>query len=303
MSQLIDLSRLPPPQVLEAISHEEILAARKAAVVAYCPPDQQEAVGRTLSLESELAVRLLRENAYREIVLRQRINESAAAVMLPYAEKDDLDNLAANMNTERLLIHPADPDAVPPVPAVWEDDDSLRMRAQMAFEGLSVAGPRGAYIFHARSADGRVADVSAISPEPCEVVVTVLAREGDGTASAELLAKVAAALNDEDVRPVGDRVAVQGAQIVPFIVDALLFLPAGAEAEPILAAAKKSFDASMVKQHRLGRGVNRSTIFAALHVEGVDRVVLNQPATDIELGPHQAGHCTDYTLGVREASE
>ncbi|VEA33816.1 baseplate assembly protein [Salmonella enterica subsp. enterica] len=53
--------------------------------------------------------------------------------------------------------------------------------------GLSVAGPTAAYEFHARSADGRVADASATSPAPAEVVLTVLSREGDGTAEKDLL--------------------------------------------------------------------------------------------------------------------
>jgi phage-related baseplate assembly protein len=54
--------------------------------------------------------------------------------------------------------------------------------AQQAFEGLSVAGPVGAYEYHGRSADGRVADVSVESPSPACVTITVLSREGDGTA-------------------------------------------------------------------------------------------------------------------------
>ena len=40
-------------------------------------------------------------------------------------------------------------------------------------------------------------------PAPAEVVVAVLSTEGDGTASPELLAAVAEAVNDEDVRPMG----------------------------------------------------------------------------------------------------
>ncbi len=44
---------------------------------------------------------------------------------------------------------------------------------------MSVAGPVGAYEYHALSSDGRVADASAFSPSPAEVVVTILARDGD----------------------------------------------------------------------------------------------------------------------------
>ncbi|NUV25651.1 hypothetical protein MS6204_04603 [Escherichia coli] len=46
---------------------------------------------RTLELESEPATKLLQENAYRELLLRQRINEAAQAVMVAYAMGGDLD--------------------------------------------------------------------------------------------------------------------------------------------------------------------------------------------------------------------
>jgi phage-related baseplate assembly protein len=41
------------------------------------------------------------------------------------------------------------------------------------------------------------------------VVIAILSSDGDGTASAELMATVQAAVNDEDTRPLGDRVTVQ----------------------------------------------------------------------------------------------
>ncbi len=58
----------------------------------------------------------------------------------------------------------------------------LRLRVPDAFEGMSVAGPTVAYEFHAKSPDGRMADASATSAAPAEVVLNVLSREGDGTA-------------------------------------------------------------------------------------------------------------------------
>ncbi|HCO0839678.1 TPA: baseplate J/gp47 family protein [Escherichia coli] len=100
-------------------------------------------------------------------------------------------------------------------------------------EGLSVAGPTAAYEFHARSADGRVADASATSPAPAEVVLTVLSREGDGTAEKDLLDVVEKALNSENVRPVADRLTVRSAEIIPYRVEATIFLYPGPEAEPV----------------------------------------------------------------------
>ena len=101
---VIDLSQLPAPQIVDVPDFETLLAERKAEFVALHPKDEQEAVIRTLELESEPATKLLQENAYRELLLRQRINEAAQAVMVAYAMGGDLDQLAANYNVTRLLI-------------------------------------------------------------------------------------------------------------------------------------------------------------------------------------------------------
>ena len=277
---VIDLSQLPAPQIVDVPDFETLLAERKAEFVALHPKDEQEAVIRTLELESEPVTKLLQENAYRELLLRQRINEAAQAVMVAYAMGGDLDQLAANYNVKRLTVTPADNDAVPPVAAVMESDEALRLRVPAAFEGLSVAGPTAAYEFHARSADGRVADASATSPAPAEVVLTVLSREGDGTAEKDLLDVVEKALNSENVRPVADRLTVRGAEIIPYRVEATIFLYPGPEAEPVMAAAKASLQKYIASQTRLGRDIRRSAIFAALHVEGVQRVELASPLVE-----------------------
>ncbi len=220
----IDLSQLPAPNVVETLDYETLLAERKATLISLYPADEQASVARVLALESDPLVKLLQENAYREVILRQRINEAAKAVMVAWANGSDLDQLGANNGVTRLVLTPADTSATPPVEAVVERDEDFRARIAAAFEGLSVAGPSGAYEFHARSADGRVADASAISPSPASVTITVLSREGNGAAGSDLLAIVNAALNDEDVRPVADRVTVQSAQIVDYRVDATLYL-------------------------------------------------------------------------------
>ncbi len=81
-------------------------------------------------------------------------------------------------------------------------------------------------------------DISVISPEPACVTVSVLSRENNGVASDELLAIVRNALNDEDVRPVADRVTVQSAKIVDYKIIASQHLYPGPESEPVLSAAK-----------------------------------------------------------------
>lgn len=73
--------------MVETLDFETILAERKATLISLYPEDEQDAVARTLTLESEPLVKYLEENAYREVILRQRINEAAKAGMVAYAIK------------------------------------------------------------------------------------------------------------------------------------------------------------------------------------------------------------------------
>lgn len=299
----IDLSQLPAPQVVEALDFEAILAERTAALLTLVGDERRAEVEATLALESEPLTKLLEENAYREMIWRQRVNEAAKAVMLAYARGNDLEQIAANFEVERLVVSPGDPNATPPVAAILESDDQLRLRAQRAYEGLSVAGPRGAYEFHALSADGRVMDARATSPSPAVAIVTLLSSEGDGTASQELIDLVDAALSAEDIRPVGDRLTVQSATIVDYSVDATLYVYPGPEQEPILAAAEAALARYIGEQRRLGRDIRRSALHAALHVEGVQRVELTAPASDVVLDVTEAAHCTGTSVIIGGSDE
>ena len=89
----VNLSRLPAPQVVEALDYETILADLIASQRLLLPDFQP--------LESEPATKLLQIVAYREILLRQRINDAARAVMPAYAMGSDLDNLAALLGVTR----------------------------------------------------------------------------------------------------------------------------------------------------------------------------------------------------------
>lgn len=291
----IDLSRLPPPQVVEALDYERILAERKAYMVSLWPADQQAEIAATLELESEPLNKLLQENAYRELLWRKRVNEAALATMLAFAEREDLDHAAAAVDVERLVITPATGNS----PAVMEGDDSLRERAQMAWEGLSTAGSTSAYIFHARSASGQVADASVHSPAGAEVELTIQSSLGDGTADAELLVQVEQYLSDENRRPVGDRLTVQSVEVLPYSITAVLHMAtAGPEAVAARVAAEAALVAVINPRKRIGVRISDSLLKAALHVEGVSWVEL-VGWNDIVPTHAQAAYCTGYSIEVR----
>lgn len=296
-SNIIDLSLLPSPDVVETLDYERLLEERKARYLALFAQNDQAAVANALALESEPLTIVLQENAEREIILRQRINEAARAVLLAFARGSDLEHIAAEYGVRRQLIRAADLTTIPPTPAVYEDDDELRDRAQMAWEGLSTAGPRDGYIFHALSADGLVADASAISPEPCDVVVSILSREGDGLADDTLLGKVRARLSDEDIRPMGDRVTVQSSRITRYSIRATLHMKGEGPGRAVaMDTAYRACSSYVNRARRQGVSIWRSAITAALHVEGVAHLVLTEPAQDILFDATQAGTCTSIEL-------
>lgn len=284
----VDLSQLPAPSIVEALDYDGVYADILAAFLALVPDFDA-------TVQSDPAVKLLQVAALRELTIRARINDAARAVMVAFAIGGDLDHLAAVFGVARLTVTPADMENN--IPAVMESDTDLRRRVLLAPEGYSVAGPEGAYTYHALSAHPDVLDASAISTaQPGEVLVTVLSRSGNGAASGPLVAAVAAYLSDETRRPLTDMVTAQSATIVNYQVVAAIKTFAGPDSVIVLAEARARLDTYISDTHRLGRDITRSGIFAALHCPGVQNVALTSPVADIAIDRTKAGYCTGVTL-------
>lgn len=285
----VDLSRLPAPDMIEALDFETILGTAVARM-----KQEMAASGLTFeSRDSDPATKLLQTFTYFSQLARQRINDAGRAVMPAYAVKSDLDNIAARTGIARKVITPADESTG--TPAVMESDDDFRRRIVLGSEGYSVAGPEGAYIFHALSADADVSDASAISPAPGEVLVSILSRSGNGTASPALIAKVLTYLSDDTRRPLTDYVTVQSAQLVEYEIDYDLTTYIGPDGAVVYAASRAAVDAYVAQSRRLGMDITRSAIFAAAHVAGAQNIDLHSPAADITISRTQAPLCTGVT--------
>lgn len=295
----VDFSQLTPPQAVEELDFETIFQERKERLISLYPENKKNQIRKVLDRESEPLTKLLQENAYRELILRSRINSQYKASLLAYAEGSDLDAKAADYGVTRLLISPEDLNTTPPIPAVYESDDDLRFRTSMAFDGLSVAGPTSAYEFFALSADGRVADAYAFSPYPAEANVVILQRNSsNGAASPELIHIVDTYLSDEKRRPTADRLTVQSAEIIEYEIIAKLHHNNLPETDPLIEEATQNIKTYSTTPRRIGLSVHLSALFKAMHVSGVEYVEIISPSQDILVSATQAAFCKGINITV-----
>ncbi|RFF22789.1 baseplate J/gp47 family protein [Acinetobacter sp. JW] len=295
----VDFSQLTPPQAVEELDFETIFQERKERLISLYPENKKNQIRKVLDRESEPLTKLLQENAYRELILRSRINSQYKASLLAYAEGSDLDAKAADYGITRLLISPEDLTQIPPIPAVYESDEDLRFRTSMAFDGLSVAGPTSAYEFFALSADGRVADAYAFSPYPAEANVVILQRNSNnGAASPELIQIVDIFLSDEKRRPTADRLTVQSAEIIEYEIIAKLHHNNLPETDPLIEEATQNIKTYATTPRRIGTSVHLSALFKAMHVSGVEYVEIISPSQDIIVKATQAAFCTSINITV-----
>lgn len=283
----IDLSQLPPPTVVEPLDYETIYAERKAAFLALLPVNEQAVMEQTLALESEPVSKLLQESAYRELILRQRINEAARAVMLAFAAGADLDHLAALYGVLRQWNGD-----------IFESDTALRARVQLAPEGFTVAGPKLSYEFHTRSVSTDIRSVNVYSSSPGQVDVVILTYSNDGIATDQMIGAVYTALSHETIRPLCDRVVVARPTLITYSITATLLVGSGSDSETIRQAALAAVTNYTSDNFRAGFTVPISGIYSSLHQPGVIRVEMESPIDDIECAPGQAARCTNIYLTV-----
>lgn len=278
-TSVIDLSQLPAPTVVESLDYETIRAALIASAQELLPTWDA-------TVESDPAVKVLEVAAYRELLIRQQFNERALQCLLAYAKGSNLEHLGALLGVTRLD---------------GEDDTALLYRIQLAPDAFSVAGPESAYEYLALSADSTIADASVTSPSPGVVLVSLLSASGDGTASAQQIANVEAAL--AGARPLTDQVIVQSATIVPYTITAAITVFDGPDGDVVLANAQAGAQAFVAAARKIGRDINRANIFAAIAVAGVSNAALSSPAADMPMDDTHCGHCLAINLTVAGRGE
>ena len=291
----LKLSKLPPPAVKETLDFEDILAKKKKQLKELYPAWNAD-------VESDPTVASLEVSAYREMLGRQRVNDAALAVMLPWSHGTDLENIASFFNLKREVIQPGDDSVIPPVLPVYESNDSLRERCLLAWHGLSTAGPRKSYIFHAHSASPKVKDANAYRVKGGVIAVVVLSHGGDGTADSDVLAAVSDHVSDEDARPLCVEASVKSAVIHSYSIEAELELDNVTAKDSILQQALKNTQQYTDEQHRIGALVSRSALDAAIHISGVVNVDL-KGFDNFQADKETAPFCEKITIKVKGGTD
>lgn len=299
VSENLDLTRLPPPDVVKIIDYEVIFAARIAKLA-----ERFAAIGidfDTGKLETEPAATLQQEDAYREMLTLAAINDRARSVMIAFAVGADLENLGAFYGVTRHLITPADP--LTGAAAVYEDDESLRKRIQLAPEALPYAGMTGGgYRSLALKTAPTVKDAVPIKRDGGRVDVVLLSRFGNGQVQSGVVTEVYKAFQDDEATQLTDVVAVRSAEIVEYPISVKLKVPLGPDHAVVRAAAKKAIEAYVAERHKVGKTIFLNGLIAAAKVGGVEDVVMITPTASIVPENDQAAYCTGVTV-ASELSE
>jgi phage-related baseplate assembly protein len=296
MSQFntLDLSQLPAPNAIEPLNFEAILDARMQKFLNIW--NLARVADLTLpaydvrTLETDPAKILQEVDAYRETLIRARINDAVLATSLAYAKGADLDVIAANYQTSRGL---------------GETDTALRHRAQLAFENLSIGGSYGGYAYRALSvAPAQIADVAIYGHEIAgvakgEVRVVCLGATNDGSTDPALLALIKDKLSARDVRKVNDNITVMAATPVPYLVSAKLILLRGSDAASVVAAQSARLAAYIASRRVIGAFISPAGIDAALGSDTQSYVLdvnLVSPITKLGGGAFDVPVCTGMTI-------
>lgn len=271
---MIDISRLPPPTIIESLSVDDILAQRLAQL-------KKQGVEIDNFTPSDPLYRNLLAGAYREMLVRQDINDKSLGTMLAFASGAQLDHIGATYyNVER---------------QDGETDIEFIRRIQLSPEASSVAGPEGKYIFEALSAATDVKDASFYSPSPMHGEVTILSKAGSGAPDQALIDTVESHLMDDGVRPQTDVITVLPATISAYSITATLQLSSGPDTSQVVNQATAMLQSYVDTQHKLGGQVVFAGVYGALMVEGVMDVDLGE-FTEVKANSTTAPYCTSLTV-------
>lgn len=171
-----------------------------------------------------------------------------------------------------------------------EDDDAYRERIHLAINAYSTAGPRDAYIYHAKSADVDLSDVYIDSPEP-DVIHVYIARSDGNLPAEDEIEKVQAKVSAGDIRPLNDQVTTYAPTAEEYDINLKYYVKPDEEAA-VVAAVESS---GAIESYRLwqdtviGRNIEPDKLKNLIMNAGAVRADITSPVRK-ELTPPSLAH-------------
>lgn len=269
-AETLDLSRLPPPDVIEQFDYLDLYAEfvaefkRRWETAREKYPDLPDL--DVLKLETDPVAIAGEAWSFVRMLDRSRVNDAAHAVMLAFASGSDLEHLGAMYGVSKHTD---------------ESNEAYRRRVLLAPEALAPAGTLNGYIYHALTAAPTLTDATARRTAPGKIAVTLMGSGPDGAPTDEELRLVRAHFAREDIKPATDMIDVTGPKIFRGRIRTKLVLLPGPDAGLVVSVAQTRLDKHTGNIKRLGRNLRRSAINSALFVEGVESVEIVEPQEDI----------------------
>ncbi|MGL5447439.1 MAG: baseplate J/gp47 family protein [Rhabdaerophilum sp.] len=295
--RMIDLSRLPPPDILEVLDAEAYLATLKTAFTAHWNTIRGDRLAiDTLALEHEPITGLLRTVAELRRFMTGHINDVVRALLAPLAQGADLDQIAAGVNLQRLVLTPASGQT----PAVLEGDASLLRRYLLAFS-RPAAGSPARYRLEAFTALPILHDIAvigrAVHGRRGDVDLVVAGPEGRDLTNPEL-ATITAAVQAEDVKPEATSVAVLRATRRLYSLSGRIVLPTGPDPDLVRAEATARVRAAGRERLQIGAEMPLERLTGAVYGPSIQRFDRLDPSTSIPADPYTIPILTAVTLAT-----
>ena len=188
-----------------------------------------------------------------------------------------------------------------------ESDADFAERIRLAPNSFSVAGPKKAYMYHAKSVSPAIIDVAVTSPDPGEVHIYPLL-EGGELPSETVLEQVGDYLSSDSIRPLTDHVSVLApvANEYRINVDYWILEADKTKAETIRAAVEKAAEEYRIwQQSKIGRDITPMQLIQRVAAAGASRIDSEtmQPAGFVALGEDEVAQCTSVTVTYKGYKE
>ncbi|NTF92588.1 baseplate J/gp47 family protein [Rhizobium rhizogenes] len=260
---IIDVSRLPEPDAIEKLDFETILAARmsdleKRAKQAGYEYDVGDLETDPIKIDQEA-------HAYREMLMRARVNDGLRSTLPAFAKNADLDHAVSKAGVERIVTLDEHGKVI------FREDDGALLRRYLATFSAPAAGSEDGYLAAALKAWPQAHDIRIVNGGAGKVLVYLLGA-GGVAAPLDAVFAVAKALDAKHIRPLTDDVTVSAAAIDRYALTGKLIVPRGPDPAQVLAAAIKSVKTFGDARYHIGAEIPRDALLSAAYVPNVIRI-------------------------------